>query len=82
MIVYNRRKLGLEYNKIDIEKFSDELYDYILNYKREIDLMSPESRKQGITDIYERFRLILNENLADIRRALEKLEERINKLEN
>jgi hypothetical protein len=76
------RELGLEYNKADIYSFSTELYNYILSYKREIDLMSKETRKQGLTDIYERFRLIMDEKLSGVYNKIEKLEERLKKFEN
>jgi len=75
------RELGIEFEKNRFDDFCTDLYKYILNFKREIDLMSEKGRKQGITDIYERFRLLLNENLDNLKRKINQLEERIKKLE-
>lgn len=75
------RELGLEFNKDNFEDFCSDLYKYILNFKREIDLMSGETRRQGITDIYERFRLMLNETIGDLSRKIDNLAERISNLE-
>lgn len=75
------RELGIEFDKINFDDFCTDLYKYILNFKQEIDLMSEKGRKQGITDIYERFRLLLNENLDNLKRKINQLEERIKKLE-
>lgn len=75
------RELGLVFNKDNFDAFCEDLYRYIENFKREIDLMGKEERRQGIIDIYERFRLILDEALGEINRKLNTLEERITKLE-
>ncbi|MFX1311506.1 MAG: hypothetical protein ACFFHD_02695 [Promethearchaeota archaeon] len=75
------RELGLEFDKGNFNTFCDDLYRYIHNFKREIDLMSQEERRQGIIDIYERFRLMLDESLGEIKRELTSLKERISKLE-
>ena len=75
------RELGIEFDKNRFDDFCTDLYKYILNFKQEIDLMSEKGRKQGITDIYERFRLLLNENLDNLKRKINQLEERIKKLE-
>jgi Leucine-rich repeat (LRR) protein len=76
------RELGIEFDKTNFESFCADLYKYIFNFKREIDLMSEKGRKQGITDIYERFRLILNENIDQLKRKIDQLEQRVKKLEN
>ena len=75
------RELGIEFDKNNFDDFCTDLYKYVLNFKQEIDLMSEKGRKQGITDIYERFRLLLNENLDNLKRKINQLEERIKKLE-
>ena len=75
------RELGLEYDKDNFEEFCNDLYKYIYNFKREIDLMGEKERQKGIINIYERFRLILDEKLSDINRKLTELDERIKKLE-
>jgi len=75
------RELGIEFDKNRFDDFCTDLYKYVLNFKREIDLMSEKGRKQGITDIYERFRLLLNENLDNLKRKINQLEDRIKKLE-
>ncbi len=75
------RELGLEFDKGNFDGFSDDLYRYIHNFKREIDLMGKEERRQGITDIYERFRLMLDETIGEIKRKLGSLGERIAQLE-
>ncbi len=75
------RELGIEFDKKNFDDFCTDLYEYVLNFKQEIDLMSEKGRKQGITDIYERFRLLLNENLDNLKRKINQLEERIKKLE-
>jgi hypothetical protein len=75
------RELGIEFDKTNFDDFCTDLYEYILNFKQEIDLMSEKGRKQGITDIYERFRLLLNENLDNLNRKINQLEDRIKELE-
>ncbi len=75
------RELGLEFNKDDFGAFCEDLYRYIENFKREINLMEKEERRLGIIDIYERFRLMLDEKLDDILRKINNLGERISTLE-
>ncbi len=75
------RELGLEYDIDNFDEFSSNLYKYIENFKREIDLMSKEGRVKGITDIYERFRLILDETVGDLKNKITLLEKRIENLE-
>ena len=82
------RELGLEFDKENFNEFFKNLYQYILNFKKEIDLMDKETRQKGITDIYERFRLMLDESISDMKRKidnfaknLDELSERIEKLE-
>ena len=75
------RELGLEFDKENFDGFCSNLYQYILNFKREIDLMDKGSLQKGMTDIYERFRLILEENLSDVKRNLDSLTKRILNLE-
>ncbi len=76
------RELGIEFERNNFEAFYADLYKYIYNFKREIDLMSKKSRQQGITNIYERFRLIFNENIDQLKRRIDQLEQRIKNLEN
>ncbi len=75
------RELGLEFDKENFNEFCGNLYQYILNVKQEINLMDKEARHKGITDIYERFRLILEETISDVKRKMDNLAERISKLE-
>ncbi len=82
------RELGLEFDRDNFEVFCENLYKYIENFKREIDLLEKEAREKGITDIYERFRLILDEVVSDLKRnisnitdKMDSLAERINNLE-
>ena len=75
------RELGLEFDKDNFDAFCEDLYNYIKNFKREINLMSKEERQKGITDIYERFRLMLDETIGEIKRKLDSLGERITQLE-
>lgn len=75
------RELGLEFDKDNFDVFCEDLYKYIENFKREINLMEKKERKQGIIDIYERFRLMLDEIMSDINRKLDSLGERLTKLE-
>jgi hypothetical protein len=75
------RELGMEFDKDNFNDFCGDLYGYIENFKREIDLMGKEKRSKGITDIYERFRLMLDETLSDINRKIDSLGERIAQLE-
>ncbi len=75
------RELGLEYDKENFNEFFEKLYKYILNFKQEIDLMDKVSRQRGITDIYERFRLMLDETINDMKRKMDDLAKRIAKLE-
>jgi len=75
------RELGLEFDKDNFDVFCEDLYKYIENFKREINLMDKEERRQGIIDIYERFRLMLDESLGEVKRKLDALDERITQLE-
>jgi len=75
------RELGLEFDKDNFDVFCEDLYKYIENFKREINLMEKEERRQGIIDIYERFRLMLDESLGEVKRKLDALDERITQLE-
>jgi len=75
------RELGLEYDTENFDAFCEDLYKYIENFKREINLMQKEERRLGIIDIYERFRLMLDETLSDVKRKLDALGERITQLE-
>lgn len=75
------RELGLEYDMENYPSFFDTLYQYIKNFKREINLMDKESRNKGLTDIYERFRLILDEKLSAMAKKIETLETHINQIE-
>ncbi len=75
------RELGLEYDKENFNEFFEKLYKYILNFKQEIDLMDKGSRQKGIIDIYERFRLMLDETINDMKRKMDDLAKRIAKLE-
>ena len=74
------RELGLEFDKDNFNEFCDNLYIYIENFKREIDLMGKTERHKGITDIYERFRLMLDDKLDDILRKVGDLSEKMNSL--
>ena len=75
------RELGLEYDIENFSAFCEDLNKYIENFKREINLMEKEERRIGIIDIYERFRLMLDEKLSEVFRKLDSLGERITKLE-
>ena len=75
------RELGIEFDKDNFDLFCSNLYKYIENFKREIDLMDKTGRKEGIMNIYERFRLMLDESLSDLKRNINELEERIKNLE-
>ncbi|MFX1275646.1 MAG: leucine-rich repeat domain-containing protein [Promethearchaeota archaeon] len=67
------RELGLEYDTDNFEEFCANLYKYVENFKREINLMEKEERKLGIIDIYERFRLLLDEKLSEVVRKIDEL---------
>ncbi len=67
------RELGLEFDKGDFNTFCNNLYKYILNFKQEIDLMDREARQQGVMDIYERFRLMLEDKLGAIQKEMKDL---------
>ncbi len=75
------RELGLEFDKENFNDFCVSLHKYIENFKREIDLFGKKEREKGITDIYERFRLIMDEKFHEIIRKISNIEERISKLE-
>ncbi len=74
------RELGLEYDTDNFEEFCSDVYKYIENFKREIDLMDKEARQKGIMDIYERFRLMLDEKLSEVVRKIDGLAENIKNL--
>lgn len=71
------RELGLEYDTDNFEAFCADVYRYIENFKREINLMEKEERRLGIIDIYERFRLILDEKFSEIVRKIDSLADNI-----
>jgi hypothetical protein len=75
------RELGIEYDVDNFDTFCVDIYKYIYNFKRELNLMGKEERHTGMIDIYERFRLILDERLADITSKLEDLAGRISNIE-
>ncbi len=75
------RELGIEYDTENFDLFCEDLYKYIENFKREINLMEKEERRLGIIDIYERFRLMLDEKLSEVNRKLEALGNRFRDLE-
>ncbi|MFX1338825.1 MAG: TIR domain-containing protein [Promethearchaeota archaeon] len=74
------RELGLEYDTDNFDEFCSNLYKYVENFKREINLMEKEERRLGIIDIYERFRLILDEKFSEIVRKIEDLADNIRNL--
>jgi len=74
------RELGLEFDKDKFDIFCENLYKYIENFKREIDLLDKQTREKGITDIYERFRLILDEVVSDLKRNITKIAEKMDSL--
>ena len=75
------RELGIEYDVDSFDTFCADLYKYIYNVKRELDLMGKEERRKGMIDIYERFRLMLDERLAEITRKIDDLARRVSNLE-
>ncbi len=75
------RELGIEFDKDNFDAFCEDIYKYIENFKREINLMEKEGRRLGIIDIYERFRLMLDEKLSEISRKVDILTEKITNLE-
>ncbi|MBN1801281.1 MAG: hypothetical protein JW891_07225 [Candidatus Lokiarchaeota archaeon] len=83
------RQLGLEYDLDNFGEFCANVYKYIENLKREINLMEKEARVAGITDIYERFRLMLDEKLSEVLHKMDQIvvkmdsfTDRLDKLEN
>jgi len=74
------RELGLEYNTENFDAFCADVYKYIENFKREINLMEKEERRLGILDIYERFRLMLDEKLDGVVRKIGGLAEKMDGL--
>jgi hypothetical protein len=72
------RELGLEYDTDNFDDFCSNVYKYVENFKREINLMEKEERRLGIIDIYERFRLMLDERLDGLDR---KIDERLDGLD-
>lgn len=75
------RELGIEYDVENFDTFCADIYKYIYNFKRELDLMGKEERQTGMIDIYERFRLMLDERLAEISRKMDDLAGRVSNLE-
>ena len=77
------RELGMDFDKDNFNAFCEDLYKYIENMKREINLMDQDARQKGIMDIYERFRLILDEKFNEVMRKIDtltkELKEHINK---
>ncbi|MFX1273952.1 MAG: hypothetical protein ACFFAT_02810, partial [Promethearchaeota archaeon] len=65
------RELGVEFDKNNFTAFCGNLYKYIENFKREINLMEKDKRQSGMVDIYERFRLLMEEKLNDVQRKIE-----------
>jgi Leucine-rich repeat (LRR) protein len=76
------RELGLQFDKDNFDAFCEDLYKYVENFKREINLMEKEERRLGILDIYERFRLMLDEKFDEIVRKIGTLSESVKTLKN
>lgn len=74
------RELGLEYDTENFEDFCKNLYKYVENFKREINLMEKSELRQGIIDIYERYRLMLDENLSEVFKRMDILAKKIEKI--
>ena len=74
------RELGLEYDTENFEDFCKNLYKYVENFKREINLMERGERQQGIIDIYERYRLMLEEKLSEVFKRMDILAKKIEKI--
>ncbi|MBN1799873.1 MAG: leucine-rich repeat domain-containing protein [Candidatus Lokiarchaeota archaeon] len=66
------RELGLEFDGKNFEDFSENLYKYIENVKREINLLEKEERRSGVVDVYERFRLIMDDKLREFDKKIER----------
>ncbi|OLS15360.1 MAG: small GTP-binding protein [Promethearchaeota archaeon CR_4] len=67
------RELGTEFDNKDFDAFCANLYKYIENFKHEINVMDKEDRKTGIVDVYERFRLMLDDRLKEIHKKIDDL---------
>ncbi len=76
------RELGLEYDTENFDDFCSNVYKYIENIKREINLLEKEERRLGIMNIYERFRLMLNEKLSEMFRKMDDLAKKIEKIDD
>ena len=74
------RELGLEFDIDNFETFCENLYKYVENFKKEINLMEKEERRLGIIDIYERFRLMLDEKLSEVFRKIDNLTSNVKNL--
>ncbi len=74
------RELGLEYDTQNFEDFCKNIYKYIENFKREINLMEKKELQQGIVDIYERYRLMLDEKLSELFKGMHNLANKIEKI--
>jgi len=76
------RELGLEYDTENFDDFCSNVYKYIENIKREINLLEKEELRLGIIDIYERFRLMLDEKLSEMFRKMDDLAKKIENIDD
>ncbi len=65
------RELGLEFDRDNFDEFCENLYKYVENVKREINLLDKEERRSGVVDVYERFRLIMDDKLREFDRKID-----------
>ena len=68
-----------ENQKIKFQKFCDDLYNYITNYKREVNLFEPEERK--LNELWENFKKI-NTKVVNSEEYLVNFKENISQLRN
>ncbi len=70
------REMGLDFKKDELNQFCMELYKYICELKREVDLLDRNERYIGISKIYERFRI----EYKELEGRILKLEENFNNI--
>jgi len=72
------RELGKDFQKDNLNNFYKDIYNYIYEFKRNINLIDKEKRQVGISKIYERF----HHEYKELEQKIEILEKKINSFEN
>lgn len=81
MTINISRELGFEFPpESEFEQFCASIYKYIYDFKRNIDLMHKKTRYLGITNVYERFQIMLKNTQQKSEQRVQALEQQVEDL--